>query len=69
MRCFLLVQLQDIIDIDPECVWMHFRSLDITQVKERTNGDIKERIWAPENSEPDQSTHLLSWRDGLLKKN
>lgn len=69
MRYFLLIQLQDVIDIDFECVWMHFISLDVTQVKERTNGDIKERIWALENSEPDQRTHLLSWRDGLLKKN
>lgn len=69
MRYFLLIQLQDVIDIDFECVWIHFISLDVTQVKERTNGDIKERIWALENSKPDQRTHLLSWRDGLLKKN
>lgn len=46
---------------------MHFISSDVAQVKERTNGDFKERIHALENSEQDQSTHLLNGGDGLLK--
>lgn len=46
---------------------MHFISSDVAQVKERTNGNFKERIHALENSERDQSTHLLNEGDGLLK--
>lgn len=46
---------------------MHFISSDVAQVKERTYGNFKERIHALENSERDQSTHLLNEGDGLLK--
>lgn len=67
MRHFLLIQLQDIVEIDFECVGMHFISSDVAQVKERTNGNFKERIYALENSERDQSTYLLNRGDGLLK--
>lgn len=69
LRYFLLIQPPHKVEIDFECVWMHFLSLDVSQVKEKTSHDFKERTCALENPEQDHSIFLLNWRDGLLEKN